>query len=396
MSAMFEAPGAMRSRLFAEKKATIGGRMLSPADPITKRIAQPKIKLGDLAGHLPALRDWLQSWKEEAEEADFTLGTTRKSSGGLRFSLPSSITFDDLSSYVAWMGSTDEFDAAGSRVGQLADLDERLFGMTRAWKEISQLTEPDFLSFVELLRWRRDNPEARPPVRALAIPGLDTKWIERNRGLVAPAFRLLGAFDVSAGSVIERLGFDTCDRMTVWFRSGETVGGITAFAPQVALRPSDTSRGQFPNARRAIIVENLTSFEMLELAPGDIAIFGQGAQAPAALGLMPWLHEHLDMVLYWGDMDGEGYQILSRARAALPGLRSILMSAQDARRYMDRLSIPIDPDRRPAPDHLTPDERAAYALTAPAGCRIEQERLPRADVSIATRANPFDTSARSA
>lgn len=388
MSQAFEMPGAMRSRLIKGSKSTIGGQMLSPGDAIIKRISQPKIPASELAAHIPDIRTWLEAWKtEEANVRGLSLATTRKSSGGLRFTVPSSVSFDNLADYVAWMGSAEDFQVASARVGRLVDLDERLLGMTRAWQGVAQLSEPDFLSFVELLRWRRDNPDSRPPVRALAIPGLDSKWVEKNRGLVGPAFRLLDAFDPSGESDLEKLGFDTCDRMTVWFRCGAAVGGISRFSPQVALRPSDTTYEQFPGVRRAIVIENQTSFETIELAPGDIAIFGQGSQAPAALSVMPWLTKSIGEVLYWGDMDGEGYRILARARAALPGLRSILMDEKDVRDHMATLSVAIDYDPRPAPDGLTAGEAAGYDLVSGPGRRIEQERIPRAQVVVAT--DPF-------
>lgn len=381
MSLTFEMPGAMRSRLIKGSKSTIGGQMLVPGDAITKRITQPKIPTSELATHIPEMRTWLQAWKdEEAKVRGMCLATTRKTSGGLRFTVPSSISFDSLADYVAWMGSAEDFHAASARVSQLVDLDERLLGMTRTWQSVAQLSEPDFLSFVELLRWRRDNPDSRPPVRALAIPGLDSKWVEKNRGLVGPAFRLLGAFDPAGESDLEKLGFDTCDRMTVWFRCGAAVGGIARFAPQVALRPSDTTSEQFPGACRAIVIENQTSFETIDLAPGDIAIFGQGAQAPAALGVMPWLPKAVGEVLYWGDMDGEGYRILARARAALPGLKSILMDESDVRDHMATLSVGIEHDPRPMPAGLTASEAAGYELVAGPGRRIEQERIPRVQV----------------
>lgn len=395
MTHPFETPGQMRTRMDKGAKTAIGGQMMSPDAPITKRISQPRIESSELAARIPEIRAWLQAWKdEEARTEGLTLATTKKSSAGLRFSVPSSITFASLEDYVAWIGSTQDYQVAGRRIGELTDLDARLFGMTRIWQGLAALSEPDFLSFLELLRWRRDNPDSHPPVRALAIPGLDTKWIEGHQMLVKAAFHLLGALNPDGESALERLGFDTCDRMTVWFRCGAGIGGMAALAPQFALRPSDTTPSQVAGARRAIIVENQTSFEMLELGPRDIAIFGQGGQAPAALGLMPWLHEALDEILYWGDMDGEGYRILSRARAVLPELRSILMDAQAAHDHIEALSVSIDTDPRPVPDRLNDTETSAYTLLAPAGRRIEQERIPRQQV-VAALAQP-DALARSA
>lgn len=384
MSLNLEMPGDMRSRLIKGAATIVGEQMLSPSEGVIKRITQPKIGASDLGAHIADLRAWLQAWKdEEASVPGLTLSTTRKSSSGLKFTMPSGLSFDTLADYVAWIGASEDYKNGSRRIGQLVDFDERLLGMTRIWQAVSQIPSSDFLSFLELLRWRRENAEVRVPVRALAIPGLDSKWIENNRGIVAPAFRMIGAFNPEAENDLERLGFDTCDRMTVWFRCGEDVGGLSALASQFALRPSETKYGQFPGAQRVIVIENQTSFETLELKSHDVAIFGQGSQAPAALALMPWLGDQSIDVLYWGDIDGEGYRILSRARTALPCIRSILMDGDIATEHMDRLSVEIDPDRRPVPENLTLEETSGYCLVAGSGRRIEQERIPADHVMTA-------------
>ena len=195
MTHPFETPGQMRTRMDKGAKTAIGGQMMSPDAPITKRISQPRIESSELAARIPEIRAWLQAWKdEEARTEGLTLATTKKSSAGLRFSVPSSITFASLEDYVAWIGSTQDYQVAGRRIGELTDLDARLFGMTRIWQGLAALSEPDFLSFLELLRWRRDNPDSHPPVRALAIPGLDTKWIEGHQMLVKAVAQVLAVW----------------------------------------------------------------------------------------------------------------------------------------------------------------------------------------------------------
>lgn len=381
MSFETELPRAMKARLARAAEAAIGRQILTGDDPIKRRIEQPKDK--DFAGHIVEIRDWLDAWqREEVVNPGLRLATTRKRSSGLSLSLPSSITFERLEDYARWLGVWPALERALARLEALRGLDARLFEMARQWSGLAAWNDLEFEAFQSLLDWRISFPESRPAVRAMAIPGIDTKWIENNRTMVRAAFRLVDAYDETAESDLERLGFDTTDRMTVWFRAGSKVGGLGGMVPQVGLRPSDAHRGLFPNATRVIVIENQTSFERLDLGSGDLAIFGQGAQAPGALAAMPWLSE-IECLLYWGDMDGEGYRILARSRRAHGRLTSVLMGVGDAERHLDRLSVSIEPDCRPAPPELTPDEAEAYARLAGPGRRIEQEWIPLEDVVAA-------------
>lgn len=90
--------------------------------------------------------------------------------------------------------------------------------------------------------------------------------------------------------------------------------------------------------------------------PDTIVVEGGGKAAAATLSTIPWLRaaEH---VVYWGDMDADGYAILDRFRAAAaaqdgaPGrsVPSILMEGTDLHRYArhgvghDRNGRRIDP-----------------------------------------------------
>jgi hypothetical protein len=92
------------------------------------------------------------------------------------------------------------------------------------------------------------------------------------------------------------------------------------------------------------------------------------------------------LVVYWGDMDADGLEILDGFRAAGVPARSILM---DVEAYMvwERFGTDLDPKGRPLTSrdprrvsYLTEGERVLYErLVAPAWTgprRVEQERIP--------------------
>jgi hypothetical protein len=115
---------------------------------------------------------------------------------------------------------------------------------------------------------------------------------------------------------------------------------------------------------------------------------GGGKAAAALLADVPWIRA-ADHVVYWGDIDADGYAILDRFRAALARpVGSILMDATDLHRYSrhgvnhDRAGRPIGPSSEHLP-HLTGAETTAYHTIATAGPtpfrRIEQEAIPLTD-----------------
>ncbi|MEL6526894.1 MAG: DUF2220 domain-containing protein, partial [Chloroflexota bacterium] len=73
---------------------------------------------------------------------------------------------------------------------------------------------------------------------------------------------------------------------------------------------------------RCFIVENELNFLTLPSLKNSMCIWGAGFQANL-LGDVQWLNK-VD-VIYWGDIDVQGFQILSTLRAKLPHVRSMLM-----------------------------------------------------------------------
>jgi hypothetical protein len=118
--------------------------------------------------------------------------------------------------------------------------------------------------------------------------------------------------------------------------------------------------------------------------PGGVSIEGVG-KGGATAAAFDWI-TGADRVVYWGDMDADGLEILDGFRAAGVPAVSILMDqgAYDAwERFgtnVDKNGKPLDPrPPRPVP-HLTDTERTLYhQLIAPSWTRhrrIEQERIP--------------------
>ena len=130
-----------------------------------------------------------------------------------------------------------------------------------------------------------------------------------------------------------------------------------------------------------LFVENLACAHSLPDLKSTVAVVGLG-RAVSLASELPWAHR--SRLLYWGEIDTDGLEILSPARTLFPDLRSILMDSRTLHRYRERWVPEGVANGQADRTRLLPDERAVYeALLAnkwdgwdgDRGVRLEQERL---------------------
>jgi hypothetical protein len=206
-------------------------------------------------------------------------------------------------------------------------------------------------------------------LREITAPGVDTKFVERHRSVLA---RILGV-ERAAEAFVAALGL----------RAKPESLRLRFDASSIGL-PSPLTEGTFrveelaalrTQVRIAVIVENETTYLTVPVPDGGVVIWGRGFEVGRAGGL-PWLRD-VD-VHYWGDLDTHGFAILHQLRAWLPKARSLLMDRATLVEHRDRWV------REPSPtaarlDRLTPDEAALYVdlVSDRLGdaVRLEQERV---------------------
>lgn len=150
-------------------------------------------------------------------------------------------------------------------------------------------------------------------------------------------------------------------------------------------------RVQLPYTPRVVVIsENKDTAVAFPPVPGGIAVEGGGFGGGTAAA-MDWLND-APVLVYWGDIDAPGFQILNGFRAA--GIRavSMLMDMPTFETYeqfgtnLDRRGDPIGSGNRRDLSHLTEPERTMYdALTDPSWTRhrrLEQERIPLDDALV--------------
>lgn len=157
-------------------------------------------------------------------------------------------------------------------------------------------------------------------LRQLDVPGIDTKFIEKHRGVLAELLDLTlppARIDLSAVGFAGRYGFRRKPRY-VRFRAG--IAGFT----ELTVRADEFSAPP-PGVRTVFVIENEITYLAFPRPDDAMVIWGSGYAVPV-LEPLSWLGD-LEVV-YWGDIDTHGFVILDRLRAMFPMVRSMLMDRE--------------------------------------------------------------------
>lgn len=205
-------------------------------------------------------------------------------------------------------------------------------------------------------------------LREISAPGVDTKFAERHRGVLAA---ILDVAPTSNG-FLSALGLRSKPEF-VRFRPATTLG-LPAPATELAMRAPELAQLSI-RPRSAIVIENEITYLSVDIPSDGVVIWGKGFEVDRA-GRLPWL-VGVD-VTYWGDIDTHGFAILNRLRAWLPQTQSVLMDRATLMTHRDRWGDDDRPSKATLA-RLTPEELDLYTdlVTDSLGerVRLEQERI---------------------
>ena len=113
------------------------------------------------------------------------------------------------------------------------------------------------------------------------------------------------------------------------------------------------------------------NFLTLPFLEETIGIWGKGFQV-SLLKSARWLTDKI--IIYWGDIDTHGLQILSGLRSIFPRVQPVMMDFETLEAYRKHTGIEKTPNRKPV-DHLTSKEHRLYDYLLETGIRVEQEKI---------------------
>jgi hypothetical protein len=237
---------------------------------------------------------------------------------------------------------------------------------------------PDLGGLLGVLRFFHENPRPDRYARELPLP-VDTKFIERYQGI------LRGWFDIVLPPHTIRADEEHFERRY----------GLRYAEPHLLVRLLDPALeqelgcpcselsiplhtlGAMPvRADLAIIVENKVNLLTLPSFPRGIGLGGLG-DGVVLFRYLSWLND--TRIAYWGDLDTEGFEILSSLRAIFPHARSFLMDAGTLGRWRN-LAVSGTGRKPDVPPHLNEVEQQAFLCCRDENLRLEQERIPQDEV----------------
>lgn len=241
-----------------------------------------------------------------------------------------------------------------------------------------------------LVSWMLAHPRPGIYMRQVDLPGIHSKFIEGQRGVLSELFDSVLPADAidpaatGAAQFVQRYGFrDKPLRVRFRWLDAQASNWMKGGDGDCTLTQADFAKLE-PAVDRVFVTENEINFLAFPAATNCMVVFGSG-YGFEALDHARWLaHRALH---YWGDIDTHGFAILDQLRAHHPHATSFLMDRRTLLAHRPQWTEEPQPTLRDL-GRLTSDERALYddlrwLRLHEKPLRLEQERIAFAAVAQA-------------
>lgn len=295
--------------------------------------------------------------------------------------VPDEVWLDTLDDALALIGKQKD----ARRFASLVQLTREQHPVLLPWLErrpLNALALADaWQRLLSVVCWLQSHPRPGIYLRQVDLAGVDSKFIEANRGVLSELLDLAlpqAAIDASATGASQfcrRYGFKD-KPLRIRFR---LLDASRPLLPDACEQDIGVTQAAFEQLdlplRRVFMTENEINFLAFPAMPGSLVIFGAGYGFEAFAGAA-WLHQ-CDLY-YWGDIDTHGFAILDQLRAHFSHAQSLLMDRETLLAHADHWGQEPQPLLRDLP-RLTLDETALFNDLRDnklrVGVRLEQERI---------------------
>ncbi|MEM6299987.1 MAG: Wadjet anti-phage system protein JetD domain-containing protein, partial [Bacteroidota bacterium] len=289
------------------------------------------------------------------------------------------IYFETKKDFLRYLGRTKEAETFKKDVQTiLSTFPELKTWITKYPKKV--ITQAGtWTSLLKVCQYFREHPKPNLYIRELPI-AVHTKFVEQHKGVLRELLDLLIADQVKEEeSQFEKRFHLNYAEPLVRFKILDEGISSTFFS---GLRDLSIPVSEFETlglpVRRVLIVENKTSLYTALTLPkmeATIVIFGKG-NAVLNIKNATWLKDK--EILYWGDLDVQGFEILSRLREYFPDTKSILMDKNTFEKFFE--GDKGTPSKTDIPKKIAPTEQELYKILHQNNWRLEQEKIPNAYV----------------
>ncbi len=290
-------------------------------------------------------------------------------------SQPDKIYFETESDFLKFLGKKKEFKefehAASVIRNTLPELNEWMMeNPSRIIKNLGKWN-----NLMKVCVYFKDNPRPGMYIRELPVE-VHTKFIEENKGVLKNLLDYLlpeAMVDTRETDFEKRFGLKFKEPLVrVRILDPKVAAGIVRGISDLSLPVSEFSLLDL-ECTNVFIVENLTVFLSFPERPESIIIFGKGF-AVDSVGSAEWLADK--NLIYWGDIDAHGFQILSTLRSHFPRTVSMMMDMETFTAF-EEFSVKGPDGKTDRLSHLTDEENQVFQtlLNRTDRNRLEQERI---------------------
>ncbi|MDX2108987.1 MAG: DUF2220 family protein [Verrucomicrobiota bacterium] len=291
--------------------------------------------------------------------------------------VPDTILLADEADYMGYVGKIEEWRSIRLGYTLLVEAFPQLAtALPSLWRDLRDGSIDYWQQVIAVLEFFQQSPFPERYTRELPIP-VPTKFIEENYTLFEKFIPLVApdAMKDDGETFEERLGLKRPDALVECRLLDDALLPGWQFR-QFTVGVRDLEYLAALPAPTIIITENRINFLTLPPAPGTIAFQGQG-YAVRRLRRARFLHSR--HILYWGDMDAQGFEILAVLRREFPHVDSLMMDLHTWEQFAHYRVPGVRSRNDPALfiPFLTTEEREVYARVTSGIVRLEQERIPQ-------------------
>lgn len=373
-------PEDIRTKAFRLYKDILASSVRSTPE-FPKYISFGKVTAKDTNDNIPLIRDEIEVLIAESKGKKgygYTVELIKRNYRRIGpQDFPDKIFFETLDDYLKFFRKGKEYEHFMLVVQKLTtDLSQLLpWAESNPIKIIDNLGKWDDL--IKVCEYFLQNP--RPNIYIREIPlDISTKFIEENTPIIRALLDILIEEHVNRDENDFRKRFNLkYDEPLIRVRildpciAQELFSGVD----DLSIPQSQFNQLDIP-CKRVFVLENKTNvlnFLTIPSMEDSVAIFGKGFGV-GVLKDAAWLASK--QIIYWGDIDPHGFQILSQIRGYFPQTRSCMMDLDTFREFEELVTTGACTDVTKL-EHLTPEEHLLFnhLCSMEASNRLEQEKI---------------------
>lgn len=287
--------------------------------------------------------------------------------------LPSRITFE----------TADDFERFLQKIKEVADFRKDVAQISEKFPKLQHWIEKhpqkvieysgDWGDIGKVLDYFSKNPQPQLYIRELPIE-VHTKFIEQHKIVIGELLDIVIEEFVNTNEKdFEKRYNLRYDEPLVRIRllDGTLAKNFFNGVDDLTIPVSQFLKLQIP-ITKAFIVENKVNFLTFPPVANSIVIWGKGYGVASIKDSE--LLKNIDLI-YWGDLDAQGFEILSQFRSYFAHVKSLLMDKATFDNYFEKESG--TPSKISVKLNLTTEEEELYQYIKVNNYRLEQEKIPQ-------------------